>query len=252
ICFDRAASYYDKTRALGPEAAHAINEQLRSEIQGRRCLEIGVGTGRIGLPLAAAGVDLVGLDLSAAMLDRLRDHAGGSAPFPLIRGDATRLPFKGRSFEAGIASWVLHLIAAWRSAARELVRVVAPRGVVLVDFGTWRRSISSDIKWRFRDEAGVTDWPRGPKDRDELDGYMAELGATARTLDPVVDQSRGTLEDEIKALEDGIFSVTWGVDPTTRKQAADATRRWAEETFGSLTDERVLDATYEWRVYDLS
>ena len=53
VSFDRAASFYDATRALTPEAMAAVQALLRSELQGRgRCLEIGVGTGRMALPLA--------------------------------------------------------------------------------------------------------------------------------------------------------------------------------------------------------
>ena len=46
----------------------------RSAGTGRtpRVLELGVGTGRLALPIAARGVDVTGVDTSAAMLDRLR------------------------------------------------------------------------------------------------------------------------------------------------------------------------------------
>jgi SAM-dependent methyltransferase len=39
-------------------------------------LELGIGTGRLALPLAAAGVEVHGVDSSAAMLDRLRAKPG--------------------------------------------------------------------------------------------------------------------------------------------------------------------------------
>ena len=42
-------------------------------------LELGVGTGRLALPLAAGGLRVHGLDASAAMLDQLRAKPGGSA-----------------------------------------------------------------------------------------------------------------------------------------------------------------------------
>ncbi|MGH2579540.1 MAG: SAM-dependent methyltransferase, partial [Actinomycetota bacterium] len=52
IRFDRAAEFYDRTRALLPEAERATVELLRAELAGRgRCLEVGVGTGLISLPL---------------------------------------------------------------------------------------------------------------------------------------------------------------------------------------------------------
>lgn len=46
---------------------------------GGRVLELGVGTGRIAIPLARRGHEVHGLDASAAMLRRLRDRPGGEA-----------------------------------------------------------------------------------------------------------------------------------------------------------------------------
>src|SRR5207237_9534694 len=69
VAFDRAASFYDQTRTLSPEAAKRVTDLLSDELAGvERALEIGVGTGRIALPLVDAGVRLVGVDLSAPML----------------------------------------------------------------------------------------------------------------------------------------------------------------------------------------
>ena len=46
---------------------------------GGRALELGIGTGRIALPLAARGVEVHGIDLSQAMVDRLRAKPGGGS-----------------------------------------------------------------------------------------------------------------------------------------------------------------------------
>lgn len=51
-----------------------------------RALELAVGTGRVALPLAARGVRVSGIDLSAAMLARLKEKAGGS-DIPVVVGD---------------------------------------------------------------------------------------------------------------------------------------------------------------------
>ncbi|ANP55750.1 SAM-dependent methyltransferase [Streptomyces griseochromogenes] len=45
--------------------------------EGGRALELGVGTGRIALPLAGRGVEVHGVDLSRAMVERLRAKPGG-------------------------------------------------------------------------------------------------------------------------------------------------------------------------------
>ena len=54
--------------------------------RGGSVLELGVGTGRLALPLARAGCTVVGVDSSEAMLERCRTKAGDLA-LDLIRGD---------------------------------------------------------------------------------------------------------------------------------------------------------------------
>jgi SAM-dependent methyltransferase len=57
-------------------------------------LELGIGTGRVALPLAASGVEVHGIDASAAMVDRLRAKPGGEA-IPVTMGDFADLPVEG-------------------------------------------------------------------------------------------------------------------------------------------------------------
>ena len=54
--------------------------------RGGRVLELGVGTGRLALPLVAAGVDVHGIDASPAMVERLRAKPRGDA-VPVTVGD---------------------------------------------------------------------------------------------------------------------------------------------------------------------
>lgn len=252
ISFDGAADFYDKTRALSPDAAGRVTELLINELDGRdHVLEIGVGTGRIALPLVAEGVSMVGIDLARNMLVRLVQNAGGTAPFPLVQADATRLPLADRSFGGAVVSWVLHLIEAWREVLAELTRVVATGGVLLIDVGREHQSITHDITWKFRDLANVTDWPRGVQSYDEVDEVLLTAGARPRFLDPVVEVIESSLEDHISMLERGIYSVTWGLDESTCREAANDLRKWAAERYGSLTETRRLEIAHIWRAYDL-
>src|SRR5687767_15882003 len=71
-------------------------------------LELGCGTGRIAMPLGRAGVSLVGIDRSAAMLSRAhrrvrRARLGGRVS--LVRGDIRALPFPAAAFSAVIAAY---------------------------------------------------------------------------------------------------------------------------------------------------
>jgi SAM-dependent methyltransferase len=57
----------------------ASTSTLKDLAAGGRVLELGVGTGRLALPLAAAGVTVHGVDTSQAMLDRLLAKPGAGA-----------------------------------------------------------------------------------------------------------------------------------------------------------------------------
>jgi 2-polyprenyl-3-methyl-5-hydroxy-6-metoxy-1,4-benzoquinol methylase len=72
-----AARYDDDAAALfGPEALDPVIDFLAELAGGGRALELGVGTGRIALPLAQRGVQVHGIDLSEAMVAKLRAKPG--------------------------------------------------------------------------------------------------------------------------------------------------------------------------------
>lgn len=105
-------------------------------------LELGCGTGRVSKPLARAGVRLVGIDRSAAMLARLRSArrtaTGAKADrLQLVRGDIRDLPFAAGTFSAVLAPYgVLQSLvgdADLASALGAIARVLAPGGTLAVD-----------------------------------------------------------------------------------------------------------------------
>ena len=251
--FDRAVEYYDRTRAISDEASRRQTALLVHELGGRRTLEIGVGTGLVALPLASAGVRVVGLDLSAPMLAKLVQNAGGRRPFPLIAGDATALPIANGSFGAALIRHVLHLIPDWERAVTELARVVATPGTVLVSTGdipaAWR-----ELTERFVTAVGHTSFARGLDVRDSelLDAAFAAHGAAPRTLPRIperVDTSLGTF---IQQMSDGLHSWTWDVPEARRREVVADLRRWAQERFGDLDPPEARAVEIEWRAYDLA
>jgi SAM-dependent methyltransferase len=72
---DGFADVYDDWYADISDVA-ATTSTLKALADGGRVLELGIGTGRLAIPLAAAGVPVVGVDSSPAMLDRLREKPG--------------------------------------------------------------------------------------------------------------------------------------------------------------------------------
>jgi ubiquinone/menaquinone biosynthesis C-methylase UbiE len=252
VSFDRAAGYYDRTRALSESAMERLVPMLVAELKGAgRVLEVGVGTGRFALPLAREGVRVSGIDIAPEMLRRLKENSGGVG-VPVAVADATHLPFPERSFGGAIAAHVLHLIPAWPLAVSELFRVVRPGGVLLATRGSrtdgdWWNA----VRRRFMAEAGDPAWPPGLDGIKELDELVSSRGAVARSLPEVSERSAATVNDLLRMLEDGIWSVCWSLDHETRRRAAAAARAWAVEHVGNLDEERPLAEVQMWRAYDL-
>jgi SAM-dependent methyltransferase len=78
---EEVAARYDETlgRWGDPEVVKAAVDFLAELAGGGAALELGIGTGRIALPLAERGVRVHGIDLSEAMVARLRAKPGGDA-----------------------------------------------------------------------------------------------------------------------------------------------------------------------------
>jgi SAM-dependent methyltransferase len=89
------AARYDETSAamFAPEAVEPAVDLLASLAGDGAALEFAIGTGRIAIPLARRGVPVHGIDLSGAMVARLRAKPGGE-DIPVAIGDiaTTRVP----------------------------------------------------------------------------------------------------------------------------------------------------------------
>ena len=99
---DRFASVYDDwyegiTDADACASLVASLADLAGDAGGGPVLELGVGTGRLALPLSALGVHVVGVDSSAAMLAELAAKPGGAAVEGVL-GDMAAPPLGDRTF----------------------------------------------------------------------------------------------------------------------------------------------------------
>ena len=97
-----------------------------------RILEAGVGTGR-NFPFYPAGSDVVGIDLSPAMLAQAERRLPISgAKIELLPMDVTRLSFPHCSFDAAVATFLFCTLPDDLQVAgmRELGRVVKPGGII--------------------------------------------------------------------------------------------------------------------------
>jgi SAM-dependent methyltransferase len=92
---ERAAQRYDVSTAdrFAPSVLDPAVDLLADLAGDGRALELGIGTGRVAIPLSGRGVPVVGIDLSPYMLERLRAKPE-AAGIEVVEGDfaTTRVP----------------------------------------------------------------------------------------------------------------------------------------------------------------
>jgi SAM-dependent methyltransferase len=154
--WDEYAPFYDweNARTLGRRDV-GFWTRVAQRVEGR-VLELGCGTGRVSNALVEAGVDLVGIDRSAAMLSHgrnreiersgARGHSKRQRAYRSVRGDIRSLPFADSSFAAVVAPYgVLQSLthpgdlAETLTAVSRVLRAGGLLGIDLVpDVPNWR------------------------------------------------------------------------------------------------------------------
>ena len=149
--WDAYAPFYDweNAQTLGRRDV-PFWEGLASEAGGL-VIELGCGTGRVSIPLARAGVDLIGVDRSEPMLARARQRITKSPgrqlakSLRLVRCDIRQLPFEGQTFPMVIAPYgILQSLIR----PRDLTATLASVARVIVPGGTFGIDLVPDVpKW---------------------------------------------------------------------------------------------------------
>ncbi len=153
--FDRVADRYDETRGgeeRGEQFAVDIAKLLRT---GHTVLEVGVGTGVIAKALAKRGFTVVGVDISAQMLERARERVGPR----VAQADALSLPIATGSIDQLVAVWVLHVVGDVAQVLREFARVLRPDGHAFVVDGKAIYEPDDPISVAYRELEDALDLP---------------------------------------------------------------------------------------------
>ncbi|HJX06853.1 MAG TPA: class I SAM-dependent methyltransferase [Actinomycetota bacterium] len=251
VNFDRAAEFYDATRDAADEIVTWTVDLLERELaRSDRALEIGVGTGAVALPLAQRGVDLVGMDVSTAMMAKLVAKAGGRSPLPLLQGDATRIPLRDGSLGGAYARHVFHLIVDWRGVVAELCRVVG-EGVVLINVGgggsgAWLELWDAMELGPEAEPVGLDVARDGVKVLDEA---FATAGGTLRGVEERQSADTDTVADWMEAIRARSQSWTWRVADADLDRAVDLATAWTLDRFGTLDVRLAEESSIRWRVY---
>ena len=134
---EQAAQSYDTpgTGMFAPEVLGPTVHFLAGLAEGGAALELAVGTGRVAIPLAEAGVPVTGIELSRPMIDRLRTKADATT-LPVVVGDMAEARAPG-TFQLVylVYNTISNLltqaeqVACFRNAARHL----APGGRFVIE-----------------------------------------------------------------------------------------------------------------------
>lgn len=129
--YDDFSRWYERERGRG---YHGMIDDLEFDLtepyaRGKRCLEVGCGTGLILERVAAVASEAAGIDLSPGMLEKARERG-----LTVHEAPATKLPFEDARFDVVYSFKVLAHVPEIETALAEMARVCAPGGTILAEF----------------------------------------------------------------------------------------------------------------------
>jgi SAM-dependent methyltransferase len=243
VVFDRAADFYDATRGFPPGVetrAAALVVQAGGLGATSRVLEVGVGTGRVALPLAALVANVVGVDLSLPMLRHLvakRD----TQRVAVTRADVVHLPFPAARFDAVLGVHFFHLVPRWREALAEVARVLRRGAPLLLGADepqdAWAHCREELAACDEVDHPGVS---RGRFFDFPADAGWRPLGERHSIAFPRRIRPRQILE----RLAERSWSITWSMSDAQIERAVEALRPELVARFGDLDAEAEVEGGF--------
>ena len=254
ISFDRAAGFYDRTRGHDPAVSRQIADTFQSLVPpASRLLEIGIGTGRIAIPLMQRGYAVFGIDLSRRMMERLSLNLPANLNPPgLAEANAGFLPFASASFDAVVTVHVFHLIAEWRQTLAEIRRILRPGGSLIHGLD-WRPEDAPSGKIRDRWLAILQAHGRSSQQPgihyDQLDEYLRAAGATLEEYIAAEWESPFSVNEYIQEMADGVYSISWQAPLDQRPGYVEELHNWALTTFPHPDETIYIPRRFIWQRY---
>jgi len=256
LSFDRVAGRYDATRGYPAEIARQIAAGLirLGELPPQAAvLEIGIGTGRIALPLLEQGVNVTGVDIAPQMLEQLdknyretveavRQGTPDQAWGTLVtrRADMTALPFADGAFDAVIAVHVLHLVPQWRQALDDALRVIRPGGSFLLGQDvTATDAVNFQIqdKWlQIVRELGAQPERVGAHGYGEILEALGTRGLAPQEETLATWTKMQTPRSVLRYIADRTWSQTWGITDPLFADSVQRLETWVKLRYGAALD----------------
>lgn len=119
--------------------------------KGSRILDVATGTGKQAFAFAEKGYEVIGIDISEAMLNvAKKENKFRNAKFEVA--DATKLPFADNSFDISCVSFALHdmPLSIREKVLKEMARVTKPKGIIVItDYDLPKNKISKFLVYHF-------------------------------------------------------------------------------------------------------
>ncbi len=274
LSFDPVAHAYDATRGYPEDVALRIASALEAAAgttAQTTFLEVGVGTGRIALPLASLGHIYTGVDISQKMAELLETKllaagwlreqqpwgarpdedtaqtpevrrftdVGKEASLRLVLADITALPFYDATFDVAVAVHIFHLVDGWQRAVSEILRVLRPGGLFLhcwdedLISGKW----SVELAWqKIMQDMGYEIRRPGSPTRALVTQWLVERGLQPQETRVARWESVVTPRQAMENVTKRLWSSTWSVPDALFEPSVERLWQWAQAYFGGDLD----------------
>lgn len=148
--FDILAPFYD-TVTIPLSRVRAKVVDFTNARDGSKILDVCTGTGKQAFAFAKKGYEVIGIDLSEAML-RVANKKNKFSNVKFEVADATNLRFENNSFDVSCVSFALHdmPLTIREKALQEMVRVTKKNGmIVIIDYALPENKIGRFLIYRF-------------------------------------------------------------------------------------------------------
>jgi ubiquinone/menaquinone biosynthesis C-methylase UbiE len=130
--YDRWAVVYDHDANPLPALEEPYVQEAIGDVRGLAVLDLGCGTGRHALRLAAGGADVTAIDFSEGMLEEARRKSHGLAVHVIVHDLHQPLPLPNGIFDLVVSGLVLEHIQDLDSFFVEVRRVLRPQGRAVI------------------------------------------------------------------------------------------------------------------------
>jgi malonyl-CoA O-methyltransferase len=154
--------------------------EILGDVRGLRVLDLGCGTGRQTLRMAAAGAQVTGVDFSEGMLRQARAKPGAEAVRFVKHDLESRLPFEDAAFDRVVSCLVLEHIQRLDAFFAEAKRVCKPDGLIVLS-AMHPAMMLRGVEAHFHDPGtGQEIWPAGA--RNEISGFVIAAARAGLTF----------------------------------------------------------------------